>query len=110
MDYDVLVLGGGMIGCAVAYELSKYNLNIAVIEKDHDIGSDAALINTATIYDGLECEDALSSSLIRKGNKMIESYVSKFNVPFKRCGSLYVAKNEEQEIQIEKMYKKALDK
>lgn len=110
MDYDVLVLGGGMIGCAVAYELSKYNLNIAVIEKDHDIGSDAALINTATIYDGLECEDTLSSSLIRKGNKMIDSYVSKFNVPFKRCGSLYVAKNREQEIQIERMYKTALEK
>ena len=33
MDYDVLVLGGGIIGCAAAYELSKYNLNIAVIEK-----------------------------------------------------------------------------
>ena len=30
MDYDVLILGGGIIGCAVAYEISKYNLNIAV--------------------------------------------------------------------------------
>ena len=29
MDYDVLILGGGIIGCAVAYELSKYNFNIA---------------------------------------------------------------------------------
>lgn len=34
MDYDVLILGGGIIGCAVAYELSKYNINIALIEKD----------------------------------------------------------------------------
>ena len=32
MDYDILILGGGIIGCAVAYELSKYNLNISVIE------------------------------------------------------------------------------
>lgn len=34
MDYDVLILGGGIIGCAVAYELSKYNINIALIERD----------------------------------------------------------------------------
>ena len=33
MDYDVLILGGGIVGCTVAYELSKYNLNIALIEK-----------------------------------------------------------------------------
>ena len=43
MDYDVLVLGGGIIGCAVAYELSKYNLNIAVIEKEFDIADDIVL-------------------------------------------------------------------
>ena len=37
MDYDVLILGGGILGCSVAYEMSKYNLNIALIEKDYDI-------------------------------------------------------------------------
>ncbi|NEU06266.1 NAD(P)/FAD-dependent oxidoreductase [Clostridium senegalense] len=107
MDYDVLVLGGGMIGCAVAYELSKYNLNIAVIEKDYDIGADAALINSATVYDGLECSDSVSSSLIRKGNLMFDEYTEKFNVPFKRMGSLYVAKDEEQSIYIKNMYERA---
>ena len=51
MDYDVLVLGGGIIGCAVAYELSKYNLNIAVIEKEFDIADDIsfALSNSFSI-------------------------------------------------------------
>lgn len=110
MDYDVLVLGGGMIGCAIAYELSKYNLNIAVIEKDYDIGCDAALINTATVYDGLECEDPFVSSLIRKGNLMMDSYTRKFNVPFKRVGSLYIAQTKEQENYIENMYKRAQQK
>ncbi|MPM40580.1 Monomeric sarcosine oxidase [bioreactor metagenome] len=110
MDYDVLILGGGIIGCALAYELSKYNLNIAVVEKDYDIGSDTALINTATIYDGLESEDELSSKLIRKGNLMIEEYASKFNVPYKRCGSIYVAKDAEQEEFIDNMYKRAQKK
>ncbi len=110
MDYDILILGGGIIGCALAYELSKYNLNIAVLEKDYDIGSDTALINTATIYDGLESEDELSSKLIRKGNLMIEEYASKFNVPYKRCGSIYIAKDKEQEEFIDSMYKRAQKK
>ena len=48
MDYDVLVLDGGIIGCAVAYELSKYNLNIAVIEKEYDIADDVSFVNTSS--------------------------------------------------------------
>ncbi len=110
MDYDILILGGGIIGCALAYELSKYNLNIAVIEKDYDICSDTTLINTATIYDGLECEDEVTSKLIRKGNLLMEQYANKFNVPYKRCGSIYVAKNKEQEAFIDKMYHRAKSK
>jgi len=107
MDYDVLILGGGIIGCAIAYELSKYNLNIAVIEKDYDICNDTPSINTATIYDGLECEDELSSKLIRKGNLLMEEYALRFKVPYKRCGTLYIARNEIQAISIDKMYERA---
>jgi L-2-hydroxyglutarate oxidase LhgO len=108
MDYDVLILGGGIIGCAVAYELSKYNLNIALIEKDYDIADDVALINTAIIYDGVECEDTLTSKLERMGNNMMNKLTSKFNVPFKRCGSLIIAQNKEEENKINKIYDRAI--
>jgi L-2-hydroxyglutarate oxidase LhgO len=67
MDYDVLILGGGIIGCSVAYELSKYSLNIALIEKDYDIADDVALINAAVVYDGTECENTLLSRLESMG-------------------------------------------
>ncbi|MFT5874404.1 MAG: L-2-hydroxyglutarate oxidase LhgO [Clostridium sp.] len=108
MDYDVLVLGGGIIGCAVAYEISKYNLNIAVIEKDYDIADDVALINTAMIYDGVECEDTLTAKLERMGNKMMDTITAKFNVPFKRCGSLIIAQTDEEAAMIEKIYNRAI--
>lgn len=110
MDYDVLILGGGIIGCAVAYELSKYNLNIALIEKDYDIADDVALINTAIVYDGVECEDTLTSKLERMGNNMMNKLTSKFNVPFKRCGSLIIAQNEEEESRIKKIYDRAIER
>ena len=63
MDYDVLILGGGIVGCAVAYELSKYNINIALIEKDYDIASDIYFVNTAVIYDGSETSDNIMANL-----------------------------------------------
>ena len=49
VDYDVLILGGGIVGCAIAYELSKYSLNIALIEKDYDIADDVALFNSSIV-------------------------------------------------------------
>ena len=110
MDYDVLILGGGIIGCAVAYEISKYNLNIAVIEKDYDIADDVALINTAMVYNGVESENTLTAKLERMGNKMMDTISAKFNVPFKRCGSLIIAQTDEEVEIIEKIYNRAIDR
>lgn len=110
MDYDVLILGGGIIGCAIAYELSKYNLNISLIEKDYDICNDTPSINTSIIYDGLEEDDEISSKFIRSGNLLMEKYASKFNVPYKRGGTLYLGDNHNSEKLIDNMYNKALRK
>lgn len=110
MDYDVLILGGGLVGCAIAYELSKYNLNIALIEKNYDIGHDISLINTAVIFDGIESEDSLTAKLERMGNLMLDKITSKFNVPFKRCGTLLIAKNEEEEKKLNELYNRAIER
>ena len=72
MDYDVLVLGGGIIGCAVAYELSKYNLNIAVIEKEYDIADDVSFVNTSIVYDGSETSNNVMAGLEYIGNILLE--------------------------------------
>ncbi len=110
MDYDVLVLGGGIIGCAVAYELSKYNLNIALIEKDYDIADDVAMFNTSIVYDGVECEDGLMSKLEVMGNVMFDEITSKFDVPFKRTGAITIAEDEEAVKKLEALYERAKDR
>ena len=94
MDYDVLVLGGGIIGCAVAYELSKYNLNIAVIEKEYDIADDVSFVNTSIVYDGSETSNNVMAGLEYIGNILLEDLCEKFNVPFKRIGSLRVVNDD----------------
>ncbi|MCM0649377.1 FAD-dependent oxidoreductase [Clostridium swellfunianum] len=108
MDYDVLILGGGIIGCAAAYELSKYSLNIALIEKDYDIADDVALINSAVVYDGMECDDSMISKLEAMGNSMFDELSQKFNVPFKRTGGLLIAGNDKEEQKLIQLYDRAV--
>lgn len=107
MDYDVLILGGGIIGCTVAYELSKYNLNIALIEKDFDIADDISFVNADIVYDGSECKNDLMSTLESMGNKLIKDISKKFNLPITNRSTLRISDNEQSEEIITKMYKRA---
>ena len=104
MDYDVLILGGGIVGCTVAYELSKYNLNIALIEKASDIAEDISLINTSVVYDGSETTNKTISEYERKGCKLIEEACKKFNVPYKKVGALRVASDDYGVFKLKEMY------
>ena len=108
MDYDVLVLGGGIIGCAAAYELSKYNLNIAVIEKEYDIADDISFVNTAIVYDGSETSNNVMSGLEYIGNTLLENLCSRFNVPFKRIGALRVVNDDNGVLKLKEMYDRAI--
>ena len=107
MDYDVLILGGGIVGCAVAYELSKYNINIALIEKDYDIASDIYFVNTAVIYDGSETSDNIMANLEYLGQEIIEKHCEKFGVPYKKVGSLQIGANDAFNSNLEYMNYKA---
>ena len=108
MDYDVLVLGGGIIGCAVAYELSKYNLNIAVIEMEYDIADDVSFVNTSIVYDGSETSNNVMAGLEYIGNILLEDLCEKFNVPFKRIGSLRVVNDDNGVVKLGEMYERAI--
>ena len=94
MDYDVLVLGGGIAGCAVAYELSKYNLNIALIERDYDIVDDISFVNASIIYDGSEAKDDTIALLESEGRKIIEESCERFKVTCKKIGAMRIASDD----------------
>ena len=108
MYYDVLVLGGGIIGCAVAYELSKYNLNIAVIEKEYDIADDVSFVNTSIVYDGSETSNNVMAGLEYIGNILLEDLCEKFDVPFKRIGALRVVNDNNGVVKLGEMYDRAI--
>ncbi|GEQ20123.1 FAD/NAD(P)-binding oxidoreductase [Clostridium butyricum] len=110
MDYDVLILGGGIIGCAVAYELSKYNINISLIEKDYDVANDISFVNTAVIYDGSETSDCIMASLEKKGRKLIEEHCKKFHIPYKKVGALRISNSQYGNERLDNMYNRAKER
>lgn len=110
MDYDVLILGGGIIGCAVAYELSKYNINIALIEKDYDVADDISFVNTEVIYDGSETSDEVMASLEKQGMQMIKEHCKKFNLPYRRVGALRISSSQLENERLNLMYTRAKER
>ncbi len=63
--YDVVIIGGGVIGCAVAYQLTKYELKVALFEKENDVADGTTKANSAIIHAGY---DPLPGSLAAKLN------------------------------------------
>lgn len=105
MDYDVLILGGGIVGCSIAYELSKYSLNVSIIEKELDIGNDVSELNASLIFDGMEIDNDLNYYMEYYGNKNMRDITKSFNVPFKRFKSIILDESlENNKSSIDKMY------
>ncbi len=94
---DVVVIGAGAVGCAIARELSKYNIRVTVVDKNEDIGGDASKSNSAIIHTGYDATpDSLESQLVVAANPMYDEIVKDLDVPFKRIGAILPAFTQEQ--------------
>lgn len=94
---DVVVIGAGAVGCAIARELSKYKINVTVVDKNEDIGGDASKSNSAIIHTGYDATPGtLESQLVVAANPMYPELVKDLDVPFKQVGALLPAISDEQ--------------
>lgn len=100
MDYDVIILGGGLVGCSMAYELCKYNLNIGIIEKNFDIAEDVALFNSSLILDGKDIEDDQVFELIRRSNLQLDSLSEELDVFYEKVPSFTIYPSAEEALRI----------
>lgn len=94
--YDVLIIGAGVIGASIFRELTKYNLKVAVVEKENDVAMGTTKANSAIIHAGYDpkCGTLMAKYNVR-GNDMFEKICSELSVPFKRIGFLVLAFNNE---------------
>lgn len=90
--YDVAIIGAGIIGTFIARELSKYKLNIIIIEKNNDVANGTTKANSAIIHAGYDAKpNTMKAEFNVRGNTMFEQICRELDVPFKRIGSFVVA-------------------
>ena len=95
--HDVLIIGAGVTGTMIARELSKYLLDVVILDKNNDAGDATSSANSAIIHSGYDPEPGtLKAKFNALGNAKYPKLVEELDVPFIQCGSLTVAIEEEQ--------------
>ncbi len=94
---DVLIIGGGVVGSAIARELSRYRLDIAVLEKNMDICYETSGRNTGVCHGGFAYDvGSLKAKLCVEGNRMMDTLSDELDFPFRRCGKVLVGSTPEE--------------
>lgn len=93
--FDVAVIGAGVVGCAVARELSRYSLSICVLEKELDVACGNSGRNTGMLHAGFTYRSgSLKAECAVEGNREFDQVAEELDIPFKRTGKLVVGFDE----------------
>ena len=108
--YDVIIIGAGIVGCNIAYNLGKYNVNVLVLEKEPDVAMHASKANSAIIHSGY---DAITNSLKAKlnviGTKLYPLLAQELNFPYQVIGSMVLAFDPNERKQLDVLYQQGCD-
>ena len=108
--FDVIVIGGGVTGCATLRELSKYNLKLALLEKEEDVCSGTSKANSAIVHAGHDAKSGtLKARLNVRGNKLIRELSSELNFAYRNNGSLVLCFDENDYPKLEELYNRGID-
>lgn len=109
MIYDVAIIGAGVIGGMLARELSKYNLSVAILEKEHDIASGASKANSGIVHGGFDPEpDTLKAKLNAAGVAKLYDAARDLSVPCINNGSFVCAFGKDEETAIHELYERGI--
>ena len=93
---QIAVIGAGITGCAIARELSRYDLEVAVIEKEADVGWGTSKANTGLVHSGYAGHEGMSRlSLCKKGRDLFIKNAEELSIPIRRTSSLLNGFNDE---------------
>ena len=95
---DVVIVGGGICGCSLLYELSRYDVQAVLLEKENDVSVGTTKANSAIVHAGY---DPLPGTKMARynveGNALVKELCEKLDVPYQQIGSLVLAFDEEQD-------------
>ena len=108
--FDVVIIGAGVTGAFIARKLSRYQLNVLLIDKENDVGNVTSNANSAIIHSGYDpVPGTLKAKLNVLGNKMYDEIAKDLDVHFFRIGSITVATNEKQLELLKELVKRSVE-
>ena len=108
--YDAIIIGGGVIGCAIARELSRFRLNICLLEREEDVCTGTSKANSAIVHAGFDAKPGSYKALFNvRGNEMMEPLCRDLDIPYHRCGSLVLSFDQADRPQLEALLQRGID-
>ncbi|MDD4079820.1 MAG: NAD(P)/FAD-dependent oxidoreductase [Eubacteriales bacterium] len=105
---DVIIIGAGVVGCAVAQRLGRYTGEVLVLEADNDISCGASKANSGIVHAGYDAVPGTDKARLNtKGARMMPSLCSSLGVPYGKPGALVLAFDEGDKPALEELLKKA---
>jgi glycerol-3-phosphate dehydrogenase len=105
---DVLIVGAGVVGTAIARTLAQYELTCAIVEAGNDVGAGTSKANTAILHTGFDAvPGTVESRLVRRGAELLRGYARQAGIPVERTGALLIAWTTEQAAQLSQIEHKA---
>ena len=96
LEYDVLIIGAGAVGCAVARALSRYTARVAVLEQEADVAAGTSGRNSAVVHAGFNNRPgSRMAKLCVAGNQGFEALCNDLDVPYQKPGKLLVGFDEQ---------------
>jgi glycerol-3-phosphate dehydrogenase len=96
-ERDVVVVGAGVVGAAIARELSGFQLRCTLIDAAPDVGARTSKANTALLHTGFDAKPGtLEARLVRRGHELLSEYAPRAGIPLEHVGALLVAWDEPQ--------------
>lgn len=107
--FDIAIIGAGVVGCAVARELSKYKVKVCVIERAEDVCCGTSKANSAIVHAGFDAvPGTLKAKLNVRGNEMFETLSRELDFPFKKIGSLVVCTKDQDKKGLQVLLEKGI--
>ena len=107
MNYDVIIIGAGVIGAMAARELSKYQLKVCLLEKENDVACGASKANSGIIHGGYDPEPGtLKAKMNTEGIALLYEAAKELHVPFQNNGSLVLAFSEKEDQTVLQLYER----
>ncbi len=109
MLYDISIIGAGVVGAMIAKSLSRYDINIVILEKNNDVAMGASMANSAIVHAGYDAmEGTLKAKLNVEGSKMMPKVAKDLGVKYINNGSIVVGFSEEDEKTIRNLFDRGI--